>query len=130
MSKFLKYKENETQGEDAAKMSQWIEAKNPFSCLGAKPGYIARFCYKAKNKGQEQENNATDDDEYNSIFKQIEAQSKSVHKWIMDSGVSNHMISHRTTFHTYEIITLRSVPLSDNRIVQTFEMGSIVREVI
>lgn len=71
--------------------------KSYFYC--GEPGYIARFCYKEKNKKQEQLKNANHDDDYAFVI-QNEAHFKNVSNWIMGSGASKHITLHRFTFYT------------------------------
>lgn len=53
-----------------------------------------------------------------------------MYKWIMDSRASNHMISHRTTFVTYEIMALHNIYLDDDGVVEAIGIGSIVVELM
>ena len=56
----------------------------------------------------------------------LQPNSKSICKWIMDSGATKHMTLHRTTFNTYEVISPRDVRLSDGSMAAAIGMGSIV----
>ena len=136
MHEMSKRKEKEPQGEDVAMVLRQNKGDNSFPRQGAKscfycgkPGHIARFCYKAKNKEQEQTKNAKDDDDYTFVMRN-ETHSKSMCKWIMDSGASKHMTLHKAAFDTYEVITPRNVHLDDNNVVQAIGMESIVVEAI
>ena len=60
--------------------------------------------------------NANDDDNYIFVMRN-ETHYKSMCKWIMNSGTSKYMISHKDAFDTYEIITPCNVHLDDNRVV-------------
>ena len=132
MHEMSKRKEKEPQGEEVALVSRQSKGGDPrlrqgvktcFYC--GKPGHIARFCYKAKNKEKESANNAKVEDEF-AFATKLEAHSRSVCKWIMDSGATKHMTSHRTAFDTYEVISPRNVRLSDGSAAEAIGMGSIV----
>jgi len=139
MHEVSKRKEKEPQGDDAAMMLRQGKAGNSFPRQGGqgartcfycgKPGHIARFCYKAKNKERENAKNAKDDDDY-AFAARHGAHSRSASKWIMDSGATKHMTSHRAAFDTYEVIAPRNVHLGDDSVVEAVGMGSIVVEVI
>ena len=132
MHEMSKRKEKEPQGDDAAMVARQSKPVYPplrqgvrtcFHC--GKPGHIARFCYKAKGKEKESANNAKVEDEF-AFATKLEAHSMSVCKWIMDSGATKHMTSHRTAFDTYEVICPRDVRLSDGSVAKAIGMGSIV----
>ena len=59
-----------------------------------------------------------------------EPHSHSMCKWIVDSGASKHISSHKAVFDMYEVITPHNVHLDDNNIVQAIEMESIVVEAL
>jgi hypothetical protein len=48
----------------------------------------------------------------------------------MDSGATKHMTSHCLAFDTYKVLTLRSVHLGDDSILEAIGIGSIVVEVM
>ncbi len=139
MHEVSKRKEKEPQGDDAAMMLRQGKAGNSFPRQGGqggrtcfycgKPGHIARFCFKAKNKERENAKNAKDDDDY-AFAMRHGAHSRSACKWIMDSGATKHMTSHRAAFDTYEVIAPRNVHLGDDSVVEAIGMGSIVVEVV
>jgi hypothetical protein len=88
MHEMSKRKEKELQGEDVAMVARKNKAGDPrlrqgvktcFYC--GKPGHIARFCYKAKNKDKESANNAKVEDEF-AFATKLESHSRSVCKWI------------------------------------------------
>ena len=66
-----------------------------------------------------------DDNDYTFVIHN-EARFKSICKWLMDSGASKHLTSHRAVFNTYEVITTQNVHLDDNNVVQAIGMGFTV----
>ena len=129
MHEVSKRKEKEPQGDDAALVSNQGKggksgnAKTCYYC--GKPGHIARYCYKAKNKDKENANAAKDDDDY-AFAIQEGAHFNTMCKWIMDSGATKHMTPHRNAFHTYEAIAPRNVHMGNDSVVKAIGMGSIV----
>ena len=51
------------------------------------------------------------------------------YKWIMDSGATKYMTSHRTVFDTYEVFTPHNVYLDDKNIVKAIKPSFVVIEV-
>ena len=49
--------------------------------------------------------------------------------WIVDSGATQHMTSHRDAFHTYQPISGKKIYLGDNGMVEALGMGDILVEV-
>jgi hypothetical protein len=94
-----------------------------------KRGHIARFCYKAKNKERENAKIVKDDADF-AFTMQHTTHARSMSEWIMDSGATKHMTSHRLAFDTYEVLTSRSVHLGDDSILEAIGIGSIVMEVM
>ena len=139
MHKVSKRKEKDPRSEDAAmKLRQGKMdtsslrqggqgTRTCFYC--GKLGHIARFCYKTKNK--ERENAKIVKDDANFAFTvQHTPQARSMSEWIMDSGATKHMTSHRLAFDIYEVLTSRSVHLGDYSILEAIGIGSIVVEVM
>jgi hypothetical protein len=94
-----------------------------------KPDHIARFCYKAKNKERENAKIVKDDTDF--VFTvQCTTHARSMSEWIMDSGATKHMTSHRLASDTYEVLTSRSVHLGNDSILEAIGIGSIVVEVM
>lgn len=56
--------------------------------------------------------------------------SKSVYKWIMDSGATKHMTSYKDAFDIYEVIVPRYVHFNNDSVVKAIEMRSILVEAI
>ena len=120
MHEMSKHKEKELQGKDVAMVSRQSKAGDPPSRRGVntclhcdQPDHIARFCYKTKNKKRENANNVQDKDEF-AFATQHKAHSRSVCKWIMDSGATKHMSSHKMAFDIYEVISPRNVCFGDD----------------
>lgn len=145
MHEVSKRKEKEVHGDDAALVLRQNNGGSSFSrgepkvCYNCgKPGHIARHCYKAKKwerdnanqaKDKEGANHAKDEDDY-AFATQDGPYSKSICKWIMDSGATKHMTPYRAAFDTYEVIPPRNVHLGDDSVVQAIGMGCIVVEVL
>ena len=95
----------------------------------SKPSHIACFCSKTKNKEQDNEKNAKDNDNYLFIIRN-EVHFKSMCKLIIDLGASKHMTLHKATFNTNKVIVPHNVYLGDNSFVEVIKMGSIIVETI
>lgn len=89
----------------------------------SKPGHIAPFCYKTKNKDQKIAKNAKGDDNYEFIMRNG-THSKS--KWIMNSEAFKHIILHRATLDSYEVVVPRNVLLDIDIIVEDIGTGFII----
>lgn len=81
-----------------------------------------------KNKYREIANNAKVDDDY-AFTRQCRAYFKAICIWILDSGATKYVTSHKASFDTYEVIAPCDVHLSDC-VVKTIRIGSIVVEVL
>ena len=136
MHESTKRKEKAPHGDDAAMVlrqgkggntSYTKDSRTCYYC--GKPGHIARFCFKAKNKERESANKAMEEDDY-AFVSHVGAQFKGLSKWIMDSGATKHMTPHKEAFATYEVISPRNVHMGDDSIVEAVGMGSIVVEVM
>ncbi|OAE20919.1 hypothetical protein AXG93_3256s1660 [Marchantia polymorpha subsp. ruderalis] len=88
-----------------------------------------KFCYKAKNKKRENAKIVKDNDDF-AFAVQHTPYARSMWEWIMDSGATKHMTSHRLAFHTYEVLTSQNVHLGDDSILEAIGIGSIVVEVM
>ena len=125
MHEMLKHKDKEPQGEDAALVLRQSKGDKSFLCQGAKlyfccgrPGHIAHFFYKIKNKEQKQTKNARDGDDYAFVMCN-ETRSNKMCKWIIYLGASKHTTLHIITFDTYEVMTPRNVHLGSHNVFQT-----------
>jgi hypothetical protein len=94
-----------------------------------KPSHIARFCYKAQNKERENAKIVKDDTDF-AFTVQHTSHARSMSEWIMDSGATKHMTSHRLAFDTYEVLNSRSVHLGNDSILEAIDIRSNVMEVM
>ena len=70
-----------------------------------------------------------DDDEYAFVIYNG-THFKSAYKWIMDSGTTKHMTSHRAIFDMYEVIDTHNIHLDNNSVVEVIKMRYIIMKVI
>ena len=87
------------------------------------------FATKQRIRSENKQKNTNDDDDYAFVMCN-EPHSNSMWKWIVDSGASKHISSHKAVFDMYKVITPHNVHLDDNNIVQAIEMESIVVEAL
>lgn len=110
MHEMSKCKEKEPQGEDATMVSHqskasdlslWQGVRTCFYCN--KMGRTTQLCYKTKNNERENAKITKKEDKF-AVAMQHGAHSRSVCKWIMNSGATKYMTSHKAAFNTSEVI--------------------------
>ena len=132
-----KRKEKEPYGNDSAMVSRQgkgstSNSKNePRVCfICGKSGHIARHCWHKKDNVKNNANNAkVEDAKEDHLFVVGDgACNTSMHKWLIDSGATQHMTFHKEAFDSYESISHRKVYLGDNGVVEAIGKGSMLVE--
>ena len=132
-----KRKEKEPHGNDSAMVSRHgkgttSNSKNePRVCfICGKSGHIARHCWHKKDNVKNNANNAkVEDAKEDHLFVVGDgACNTSMHKWLIDSGATQHMTFHKEAFDSYESISHRKVYLGDNGVVEAIGKGSMLVE--
>ena len=137
MHEMTKRKENEAQGEGSALVSRQgkggtkaaKETRTCFKC--GKSGHIARFCKGSQGKDKESAHKASkvEDEEEFAFATHGGGEKANMFTWIVDSGATQHMTSHRDAFHTYQPIVGKKIYLGDNGMVEALGVGQILVEV-
>src|SRR5579875_408018 len=141
MHEVNKRKEKGAPSGEAALVAAQYKGRNqnqPRVCyICGKPGHIARYCFKNNKKEKESANvasNKVDEVDYaflSALVASNDGDDNTMAKWIMDSGATKHMTSHRAAFQTYEVISPPlHVHLGDDSIVHAVGIGTIVEEVV
>ena len=102
------------------------ERKTEFMChYCQKPGHYAKDCHKKKRDLRNkygQANSAKTERDFLFVMALTATPDDS---WIIDSGASMHMTSHREWFNTYKKIDPLKVYLGDNNTVEAVGIGNI-----
>lgn len=138
MHEVTKRKENEPQGEGSALVPRfgkggntkaWKDTRTCFKC--GKQGHIAKFCRSNQAQGKESAHQASkvEDEEDFAFATHGGGEKADMFTWIVDSGATQHMTSHRDAFHTYQSVVGKKIYMGDNGMVEALGIGEVHVEV-
>ena len=96
----------------------------------SKSGHIACHYWHKKDNVKNNANNAkVEDVKKDHLFVVGDgACNTAMHKWLIDSGATQHMTSYKQAIHSYESISHQRLHLGDNGVVEAIGKGSMLVE--